>query len=112
MDLADTVVVGIDSGAVLTLDDLFTDTDAGLQQLAAASRTLGPSTDAGTSFNATAVTADAKLFSRWVATPDGMRIYFEEGAVAPSSYGLVELTVPWDELGDVLDPDMSAVVTS
>lgn len=111
VDLADTVVLGTDSGTILTFDDIFTDTDAGLQQLAAQSKELGPSTDAGTSFDPNAVTAEPQLFSRWLATPDGMRIYFKEESVAPGYDGLVELTVPWQELSDVLDPDMYAVLT-
>lgn len=111
-DFADTVVVGIDSGDVLTLDEIFTDTADGLDRLVAVSRELGPSTDAGASFDLNAVSADPALFSRWLATPDGMRIYFAEGSVAPTYSDLVELTVPWDELSTVLDPDMHAVLTS
>ncbi|WP_128642439.1 RsiV family protein [Rhodococcus opacus] len=112
VELADTVVVNLDTGTVMTLDDLFPDVGAALQRLQDLSRELGPSTTAAKDFDGNKVTAKQATFSRWLATPDGMRIYFAEGSVAPSSYKLVRLNVPWDELSDVLDPGITEAVRS
>ncbi|MGW5151732.1 RsiV family protein [Rhodococcus koreensis] len=112
VDLVDTVVVNLDNGKLITLDDLFPDLDAGLERLRAKSAELGPSTSAGGSFDTAKVTAERETFSRWVATPEGMRIYFAEGTVAPRPDGVVELTVPWDELSDLVPQGVTRVVGS
>ena len=41
-----------------------------------------------------------------------MRVYFEEGLVGPQSAGIVDLTIPWANLDDVLKPGVAQIVAS
>ena len=34
----------------------------------------------------------------WIATPEGMHLYFSKYAVAPGSFGVVDFTVPWSAI--------------
>jgi hypothetical protein len=102
---ASTVVVDTNTGSTLDVSSIFTDTNAGLKRLQTESQKLGPTTSsAGNKFNGATLQADQTTFAHWTAENSGMRVLFNEGAVAPSSQGIVELTIPWANLKDLLKP--------
>jgi len=107
-----TVVVNADTAAPITLADLFPDLDAGLRRLSEHCATLLPATAAGPEFDRTGIEPVVKNFANWLATPAGMEIHFDDYQVGPHAVGLVTVTVPWDVLGDVVDPQLADVVSS
>jgi hypothetical protein len=108
--LAGTVVVNIQDHSVITVSSLFDDETAGLKQLLTLSKKLGP--EANSSFNGANLQADEVTFNRWTAESTGMKVYFAQGVVAPSSEGVVELTIPWASLSDVMNPSIAKIVSS
>ena len=108
--LAGTVVVNIQDHSVITVASLFDDEASGLKQLVTESKKLGP--EANAKFSGTNLQADESTFQRWTAESAGMKVYFPQGKVAPSSEGVVELTIPWDSLSDVMNPSIAKVVAS
>jgi hypothetical protein len=108
--LAGTVVVNIQDHSVITVASLFDDEASGLKQLVTESKKLGP--EANAKFSGTNLQADEATFQRWTAESAGMKVYFPQGKVAPSSEGVVELTIPWDSLSDVMNPSIAKVVAS
>lgn len=110
--LVSTVVVDAEDGSVITLSALFDDPTKGLKVLADQAKTLGRTGSKGSSFDATKVQPTEEMFGHWTAETGGMHIFFEEGAVAPDAAGIVEVTVPWDDLSDVLNSDVAQVVSS
>lgn len=110
--LVSTVVIDAESGSVITLSSLFNDLTEGLQQLAKEAKTLGPSSSAAESFDTTKVQPTEEMFTHWSAETDGMRVFFEQGTVAPNAAGIVEVTVPWDNLTDVMKSGVAQIVSS
>ncbi|TQC46933.1 DUF3298 domain-containing protein [Rhodococcus sp. WS4] len=107
-----TVVVNADTAAPITLGDLFPDLPAGLQTLSDQSALLLPDTVAGPDFERIGIEPTEANFANWLATPAGMEIHFNDYQVGPHAVGLVTVTVPWDALADVIDPDLAPVVSS
>ncbi|MFC0447694.1 RsiV family protein [Rhodococcus jostii] len=107
-----TVVVNADTAAPITLGDLFPDLPAGLQKLSDESALLLPDTVAGPDFERSGIEPTEANFANWLATPAGMEIHFNDYQVGPHAVGLVTVTVPWDALADVIDPDLAPVVSS
>jgi hypothetical protein len=110
--MASTVVVDTDGGGRITLADLFEDLDTGLERLCELSEELGPSTSVGSDFDDSQLEPTEKFFERWTAEIAGMRVYFDQGLVAPEEAGVVDVTIPWEELEDVLKPGIAHIVTS
>ncbi|MBX7432785.1 RsiV family protein [Mycobacterium sp. Y57] len=110
--LTNTVVVDTDSGELMNLASLFTDLDQGLSRLRVLANDLGSTSTAGAAFDGSALPAEEEPFSQWTAEPEGMRIFFAPGAVAPDDEGVVELTIPWDRFGAVVRPDVREIVSS
>ena len=108
--LARTVVMDANSGSLITLSSLFKDLNKGLMKLQELSQELGPSTSAGSNFDGTKIEPSEKVFEHWTAETSGMRLYFAQGLVAPESEGIVDLTIEWDKLNDVLKPDIAQIV--
>jgi hypothetical protein len=108
--LASTVVVDANSGSLITLASLFKDLDKGLMRLQEEAQQLGPS--ANDSFDASRLEPSEKVFERWTAETEGMRLYFEQGLVAPAEEGIIDLTIPWDKLDDLLKPGVAQIVAS
>jgi hypothetical protein len=108
--LASTVVMDANSGSLITLSSLFKDLNKGLMKLQELTEELGPSTNAGSNFDETKLESSEKVFEHWTAETSGMRVYFAQGLVAPESEGIVDLTIPWDSLGDVLKPGVAQIV--
>jgi hypothetical protein len=100
-------------GRPTTLSDLFKDVNSGLQRLRGESQKLGPTTSsAGDKFSGTNLQADQSTFDQWTAEKSGMRVFFQQGTVAPTSFGVVDLLIPWDHLSDLLKPGVLQQVTS
>jgi hypothetical protein len=110
---ASTVVVDTNSGSTLDVTSIFTDTNAGLKRLQTESQKLGPTTSSvGNKFIGSNLQADQTTFSRWTAETAGMRVFFAEGTVALSSAGVVDLTIPWADIKDLLKPGVLDTVSS
>ena len=110
--MASTVVVDTDSGGRITLSDLFEDLDTGLELLQGLSEELAPSSSVGSDFDDSQLEPTEKVFERWTAETSGMRVYFEQGLVAPETAGIVDLAIPWEELEDALKPGILEIVAS
>lgn len=108
-----TVVVNTDTAAPITLPDLFPDLQAGLNRLSEQAMQLVPATTGlGDAFAADGVTPELHNFANWLPTPTGMEIHFDDYQVGPHAAGLVVITVPWENLSDVMDPYLATVVAS
>lgn len=110
--LVATVVVNTDTATPVTLSDVFPDLQAGLQRLSEQSALLLPDTAAGPNFQRSGIEPTESNFANWLPTPEGMEIHFGDYQVGPHAVGLVTVTVPWDALADVADPDVVAVLAS
>jgi hypothetical protein len=110
--LAGTVVVDAQSGSVITLSSLFNDLNTGLKRLVQESKTLGPSSAAGANFDGSKLQATEQMFGQWTADTAGMHVFFAQGTVAPSSSGIVDLTIPWSNLDDVMKSGVQQIVSS
>jgi hypothetical protein len=108
--LAGTVVVNIQDHSVITVASLFDDESAGLKRLVVSSKQLGP--QANPKFSGTNLQADEATFQRWTAESTGMKVYFAQGTVAPASEGVVDVTIPWSSLSDVMSPSIAKIVSS
>ena len=107
---ASTVVIDADSGSLITLASLFKDLDKGLMRLQEEAQQLGPS--ANDSFDGSQLEPTEEVFERWTAETEGMRVYFEQGLVAPEEEGIIDLTIPWENLDGVLEPGVAQIVAS
>jgi hypothetical protein len=110
--LVGTVVVDAQSGSVITLSSLFNDLNAGLKLLVQESKKLGPSSAAGANFDGSKLQATEQTFVHWTAETAGLHVFFEQGTVAPASAGIVDLTVPWADLADVMKSGVQQIVSS
>lgn len=107
-----TVVIDADDAQPITLDRLFPDLPAGLDRLSEESARLLPTTAAGPDFQREGIEPKQENFANWVATPAGMEIHFSDYQVGPHAIGLIDVTVPWERLSDVVAPDLVDVVSS
>lgn len=107
-----TVTVNSETGGPVTLQDLFPNTQEGLQRLSDESAYLLPGTPAGEHFELSGIEPTVANFANWVATPAGMNIRFGDYQVGPHAIGLVDVTIPWDHLADVADPYILGVLSS
>ena len=80
-------MVDANSGSVITLASLFKDLDKGLMRLQKEAQQLGPS--ANDSFDGSRLEPSEKVFERWTAETEGMRVYFDQGLVAPEAEGII-----------------------
>lgn len=104
-----TVVIDSRSAKPITLGDLFTDKQAGLERLSQQTKDLlpavsgvGPTPMPDEPGNA-AVEAN---FANWIPTPAGMEIHFADYQFF---HGTPTITVPWSALDDLLAPGMAAL---
>jgi hypothetical protein len=44
--------------------------------------------------------------TRWRLTPDGLTVFFQEYELAGYAFGQPEVTVPWTDIRDLLQPDL------
>ena len=109
LDYVTTVVIDSRTARPITLDDLFTDTQAGLNRLSAQAKVLlpaaygrGTTPDGDLPGNSPV----AKNFHNWIPTAKGLEIHFEDYQFA---HGLPVIIVPWSELTGLLAPDMQSL---
>ncbi|MEU0504131.1 RsiV family protein [Nocardia sp. NPDC005998] len=103
-------VTNVDTGTAITLSDLFTDLQQGLNVLSTQAQTLVEQNPRATGYSKSELTPVAEHFHTWVATPEGMKIYL--GQIASHAAGNIDVTVPWSALDGVLKPGMRAVIGS
>ncbi|WP_169815646.1 RsiV family protein [Nocardia inohanensis] len=97
-----------DTGQAITLPDLFTDLNSGLDKLSDyAKATLDAKYGAG-SYWSPGIAATESNFQNWTVSKDGLRIYL--GEVVSHAAGNIVVTVPWSELGNLLKPQMKTVL--
>jgi hypothetical protein len=105
-----TVVIDSRTARPITIADLFTDEQAGLQRLSEQTKVMLGKTygfDGGRQPDQPGNAPLAQNFANWIPTADGMEIDF-----APYQFGArytEKITVPWSALADVLAPDMQAL---
>ena len=110
--LVATVVINTDTAQPITLDALFTDKAAGLRRLSTEAANLVPTTAAGPDYFTGGIEPTEANFANWLPTPSGMEIHFTDGQVGPHAVGLIVVTIPWENLSDVLAPGIEQVVSS
>ncbi len=106
------VVIDSRSGNPITLKELFTDEQKGLERLSQQTRQLLP----GVLGNGSAPMPDepgnaplAANFANWIPTPQGIEINFDDGQFAQNApgHGMPPLTIPWSAVEDLLAPGMA-----
>ncbi|MGY4712751.1 RsiV family protein [Mycolicibacterium sp. CBM1] len=107
-----TVVIDSRSAKPITLADLFTDEQAGLERLSQQTKEIlptvsgvGPTPMPDEPGNA----PTEKNFENWIPTPAGVEIHFADYQFF---HGLPTITVPWAALDDLLAPRMDALRAS
>lgn len=108
LDYVTTVVIDSRNAAPITLDDFFTDEQAGLNRLSQQTKLIFPTVWGGDApmpdLRGNAPVAEN--FHNWIPTADGLEIHFEDYQFA---HGQPVITVPWSQLTDVLAPDMQVL---
>ena len=105
LDYVTTVVIDSRTARPITLDDLFTDHQAGLNRLSEQTKLLLP----GVWGRAAPMPDEAgnrpidANFHNWIPTVDGLEIHYEDYQFG---HGLPVITVPWSHLTDLLAPSM------
>ncbi|WP_054813511.1 RsiV family protein [Nocardia arizonensis] len=97
-----------DTGRAITLADLFTDVQAGLNLLAEQAAIEVPKTRAGDTYFKSGIEATEFNYRLWLATPGGMEIHF--GEIASHAAGDIVITVPWSKLDSALKPGIRDIV--
>ncbi|MEV2220122.1 RsiV family protein [Nocardia vinacea] len=106
-----THVTDIDDGKALTLPDLFTDLQRGLDRLSEQAAVQVSKSRVGTNpYDKQRIAPAVENFKDWLAMPDGLRVYL--GEIASHALGYIDVTIPWSELDGVLKPGLRAVVSS
>ncbi|MFX0579605.1 RsiV family protein [Nocardia nepalensis] len=103
-------VTNVDTGKAITLPDLFTDLQQGLNALSTQAQALVQQNPRATGYSSSELTPTTEHFQTWVATPEGMRIYL--GEIASHAAGNIDVLIPWSALDSVLRPGMRAVLSS
>lgn len=109
VDYVTTIVIDTRTAAPITLDDLFTDKQAGLDRLSSQTKLLFPRTY-GNRGPMPDVPSNAPMpanFENWIPTADGLEIHFKEDQFGPGLMPVI--TVPWSELTALLAPDMKVL---
>ncbi len=109
-DWVSTVVIDSHTAAPITLKNLFTDEQKGLDRLSQQTKELAP----GVFGFGPAPMADAPgnapteaNFAHWLPTTQGIEIHFNDYQLGP--HGLVVVTVPWSAVDDLLAPGRTAL---
>lgn len=100
----------IDTGKAMVLADLFTDLQTGLNLLSEQSKVQLDKLPRATGYSKSAITPTAVNFQNWVATKEGMRIFF--GEIASHAAGNIDITIPWNTMDKVLKPGMKTVLST
>lgn len=103
------VVIDSRSGKAITLMELFTDHQAGLNRLSEQTKLLLPSAMGVTATPMPNIPGDKPLlenFDSWIPTPAGLEIHFADYEFV---HGTPVITVPWAAIDDLLAPGMTAL---
>ncbi|OBJ48666.1 hypothetical protein A9W95_04315 [Mycobacterium sp. 1423905.2] len=104
-----TVVIDSRTAKPITLGDLFTDEQRGLNRLSEQTKTIFPQTYGGDHTPMPDEPGNqpvAANFANWIPTSAGMELHFGDYQFG---HGLPVITVPWRALSDVLAPNMLAL---
>jgi len=104
-----TVVIDSRSATPITLKDLFTDEQAGLNRLSEQTKLLLPAamgTDTTPMPDEPGNQPIEANFANWIPTPSGLEIHFADYQFV---HGSPVITVPWSALDDLLAPGMTAL---
>ena len=110
-DYVSTVVIDSRSAHPITLGDLFTEEQAGLDRLSEQTKIIwpkvyGPGGDGPPMLDEPGNRPVPKNFANWIPTAAGIELHFTDGQFG---HGLPVITVPWSTVADVLAPDMTAL---
>ena len=113
IDTVSTVVIDSRSATPITLKDLFTNEQAGLDRLSQQTKQLFPAVvgrPAPMADDPGNAPVEAN-FANWIPTPQGMQISFNDEQFTRDAppHGLPPLTIPWSALDDLLAPGMTAL---
>lgn len=96
-----TVVLDSRDAEPITLQDLFTNKQAGLKRLSEKSASI-----LGIDSNTPGLRATDKNFANWIPTAKGFEIHFADYQLG---HGLRVTAIPWSDIADLLTPSMNAL---
>ncbi|SKT67970.1 Protein of uncharacterised function (DUF3298) [Mycobacteroides abscessus subsp. massiliense] len=99
-----TIVIDSRDAQPITLQDLFTNKQDGLNRLSERSATI-----LGIDSNTPGLRATDKNFANWIPTAQGFEIHFADYQLG---HGLRVTTIPWSDLADLLTPNMNTLTQS
>ncbi|MDT5144719.1 MAG: hypothetical protein QOI79_4086 [Mycobacterium sp.] len=113
-DYVGTIVIDSRTAHPITLGDLFTEEQVGLDRLAEQTKIIwpkvyGPGGDGPPMLDEPGNRPVPKNFANWIPTAAGIELHFTDGQFG---HGLPVITVPWPTVSDVLAPDMTALAQS
>lgn len=103
------VVIDSRTGTPITLEELFTDDQAGLDRISQQTKMLLPPAMGATATPMPNVPGNRPLlenFDSWIPTPAGLQIHFADYQFV---HGTPVITVPWAAIDDLLAPGMEAL---
>lgn len=101
-----TIVIDTRNATPITLADLFTDTQVGLNRLSAQTKQIWPTVYGRPMGDEPGNSPVEKNFHNWIPTAAGLEIYFEDYQFG---HGQPVITVPWSQLTGVLAPAMQVL---
>ncbi len=103
-----TIVIDTRTAAPITLRDLFSDTQSGLDRLSQLTKSIFPAVYGnGAPMGDEPGNAPIETnFDNWIPAASGLEIHFADGQFG---HGLPVITVPWSQLTDLLAPDMQVL---
>jgi hypothetical protein len=113
-DYVGTIVIDSRTAHPITLGDLFTEEQVGLDRLSEQTKIIwpkvyGPGGDGPPMLDEPGNRPVPKNFANWIPTAAGIELHFTDGQFG---HGLPVITVPWPTVSDVLAPDMTALAQS
>lgn len=101
-----TTVIDTRNSTPITLDDLFTDTQAGLNRLSEQTKQIWPTVYGRPMGDEPGNAPVEKNFHNWIPTAGGLEIYFEDYQFG---HGQPVITIPWPQLTGLLASDMQVL---
>jgi hypothetical protein len=105
-----TVVIDSRTATPITLKNLFTDEQKGLDRLSQQTKQLAPALIGYGPTPMPDLPGNAPIeanFAHWIPTGKGIEVHFDDYQLGP--HGLVVLTVPWTAVDDLMAPGMTAL---